>query len=82
MRWPAMSIVNERTGRHEDDLYATLTDKGHVTLEQLVEHLNEIVVEQPGVFPDSVRTPVKMATMVLEALVRANLVPANFEVSL
>lgn len=40
-----MSIRNERTGRHEDDLAAAaFQNDGQVTLRELLEHLEEVVV--------------------------------------
>jgi hypothetical protein len=65
-----MSIRNDRTGRHEDDLYDELRREGAVTLEHLIEHLNECIVEVPEAFGSNVCAPVKMASMILESLVK------------
>jgi hypothetical protein len=52
-----MSIRNQRTGRHEDDFFARLHgDDGVVTLEEILEHCEEIVAE--GGFGSIVRVPV------------------------
>jgi hypothetical protein len=77
-----MSIKNERTGRHEDDLYAEFLADGSVSLQSLIDHLNECVVEQPAAFSVNVRTPVKMATLVLEQLKQLGVLDAGERVSL
>lgn len=65
-----MSIRNDRTGRHEDDLYEELVrNEGSVSLEHLIAHLNECIVEVPAAFGQNVCTPVKMATLLLEELI-------------
>lgn len=77
-----MSIRNDRTGRHEDDLFDELMLKGEVPLSHLIEHLNECVVEVPSAFGTNVCAPVKMATMVLEELVRMGVLRADHPIRL
>lgn len=75
-----MSIINPRTGRHEDDLFGVFINTGAVPIQDLIEHLNECVVEQEAMYPLNVRTPVKMATLILEQLVARGVLDAGEEV--
>lgn len=77
-----MSIINSRTGRHEDDLYDELMREGSVPIEHLIAHLNEIVVEDVSGQPTNVRTPVKLATLLLEALVAGGVINDDAPISL
>lgn len=78
-----MSIRNARTGRHEDDLYAELVQNdGQVTLQHLIEHLNECIVEVPEAFGSNVTAPVKMATMILEGCIAEGILDPNGHVRL
>jgi len=78
-----MSIISPRTGRHEDDLAEELfRSGGRVPLSHLIEHLNEIVVEDVSGQSDNVRTPVKMATMILEGLISAGVLEPETTVTL
>lgn len=77
-----MSIRNDRTGRHEDDLHDRLVREGSVPLSDLIAHLNECIVEVPSAFGSNVTAPVKMATLLLEGLVTAGALPPDMEVKL
>lgn len=53
-----MSIRNQRTRRHEDDLhFAATSHDGWVGLKELLEHLEETVVEVPEAYGDNVCAP-------------------------
>ena len=77
-----MSIRNDRTGRHEDDLHDELMREGSVSIQTLIDHLNETVVEVPSAFSANVRTPVKMATLALERLIHAGILDKDAPLSL
>lgn len=77
-----MSIRNPRTGRHEDDLYDHLMRNGSVPVSELIAHLNEIVVEDVSGQPTNVRTPVRLATLLLEALVSGGVIAPEAPISL
>jgi hypothetical protein len=82
MRRSTVSIINDRTGRHEDDLHVELMRDGSVPIKHLIEHLNEIVVEDVSGQPANVRTPVKMASLILEQLIEMDVISPFTRVTL
>jgi hypothetical protein len=77
-----MSVRNQRTGRHEDDLALELFRGGQIPLSTLIDHLNEIVVEDVSGQSENVRTPVKMATLLLEALIARGILEPGTPITL
>lgn len=60
-----MSIRNDRTGRHEDDLWDHSVDKGgQVQIVDLIEHLEEIVA-LPNVYGSNVANAARSAAFLL-----------------
>jgi hypothetical protein len=60
-----MSMRNQRTGRHEDDLMdEAARNAGYVTAQSLIEHLEEIVGDAPT-FGSNVSNAAKAAARLL-----------------
>jgi len=62
-----MSIRNARTGRHEDD-FINKYHVGTATVGDLMEHAEEILVETPEAFGQSVSDCVRGLLDVIQAL--------------
>lgn len=64
-----MSIRNQRTGRHEDDLAAeAYANGGRVSLESLLEHLDEILGDPASGYGEGVYKPVAAAVRVIKSV--------------
>ena len=60
-----MSIRNDQTGRHEDDLWEhAMKQGGEVTVIDLIEHLEEIVA-LPGIYGSNVANAARSAAFLL-----------------
>lgn len=62
-----MSIRNQRTRRHEDDLAANLA-LGTATVGQVIEHAQEIIVETPEAFGQTTADTVRILLDIIDVL--------------
>jgi hypothetical protein len=60
-----MSIRNQRTQRHEDDIAYKLYE-GTATVQDVVEHAQEIIVETPQAFGSDTATVVRLLLDIID----------------